>query len=109
MTPREAIRRLRREGWMERPGKGSHTIFKKDRRRAVVSNHALPDYDRTGLHDPRSFLVPVETTGRAPRVNISLDEGLPARIDDASKRTGLSRSALLARGARMPIATEVNA
>jgi metal-responsive CopG/Arc/MetJ family transcriptional regulator len=44
----------------------------------------------------------------ALRVNISLDEGLLARIDDVSKRTGLSRSALLARGARMVIATELN-
>jgi predicted RNA binding protein YcfA (HicA-like mRNA interferase family) len=39
MTAREAIQRLRREGWAERPGKGSHMIFKKDGRRVVVSNH----------------------------------------------------------------------
>jgi hypothetical protein len=37
-------------------------------------------------------------SGRAPRVNIGLDEGLLARIDDVSKRSGLSRSALMARG-----------
>jgi predicted RNase H-like HicB family nuclease len=73
-----------------------------------VEEDALPDYDRTAFHDPRTLLVPVETTGRARRVNISLDEGLLARIDDVSKRTGLSRSALLARGARMVIATELN-
>lgn len=73
-----------------------------------VEEDALPDYDRTAFHDPRTLLVPVETTGRALRVNISLDEGLLARIDDVSKRTGLSRSALLARGARMVIATEPN-
>lgn len=73
-----------------------------------VEEDALPDYDRTAFHDPRTLLVPVETTGRALRVNISLDEGLLARIDDVSKRTGLSRSALLARGARMVIATEQN-
>jgi predicted RNase H-like HicB family nuclease len=73
-----------------------------------VEEDALPDYDRTAFHDPRTLLVPVETTGRALRVNISLDEGLLARIDDVSKRTGLSRSALLARGARMVIATELN-
>jgi metal-responsive CopG/Arc/MetJ family transcriptional regulator len=48
----------------------------------------------------------VETAGRALRVNISLEEGLLARIDDVAKRTGLSRSSLLARGARMLIATE---
>jgi predicted RNase H-like HicB family nuclease len=73
-----------------------------------IEEDALPDYDRVGFHDPRTLLVPVETTGRALRVNVSLDEGLLARIDDVSKRTGLSRSALLARGARMLIATEMN-
>ncbi len=40
MPTREAITRLRREGWMERPGKGSYVIFKKDGRRVVISNHA---------------------------------------------------------------------
>ncbi len=166
MTAREAMNRLRREGWAERAGKGAHVIFKKGGRRVVVSNHAdrrpgesnwsitfpdvpgvtsvaekfadvmrqakdalatavedmeqdgetlppsveedvLPDYDRTAFHDPRTLLVPVETTGRALRVNVSLDEGLLARIDDVSKRTGLSRSALLARAARILIATEL--
>jgi predicted RNase H-like HicB family nuclease len=73
-----------------------------------VEEDALPDYDRTGLSDPRTLLVPVETMGRALRVNVSLEEGLLARIDDVSKRTGISRSALLARGARMLIAAEMN-
>lgn len=72
-----------------------------------VEDDVLPDYDRGAFHDPRTLLVPVETAGRALRVNVSLDEGLLARIDDVSKRTGLSRSALLARGARMLIATEI--
>ncbi len=40
MAAREAMNRLRREGWMAWPGKGSHVIFKKDGRRVVVSNHA---------------------------------------------------------------------
>jgi predicted RNA binding protein YcfA (HicA-like mRNA interferase family) len=39
MTARAAMNRLRREGWAERPGKGSHVIFKKDGQRVVVSNH----------------------------------------------------------------------
>jgi predicted RNase H-like HicB family nuclease len=73
-----------------------------------IEEDAVPDYDRTNFHDPRTLLVPVETTGRALRVNVSLDEGLLSRIDDVSKRTGLSRSALLARGARMLIAAEMN-
>lgn len=75
---------------------------------ASIEEDAVPDYDRAAYHDPRTLLVPVETAGRALRVNVSLDEGLLARIDDVSKRTGLSRSALLARGARLVIATEMN-
>jgi hypothetical protein len=59
------------------------------------------------FYDPVALLVAVEVSGQALRVNISLDNGLLARIDDASKRSGLSRSALLARGARTVIATEV--
>jgi predicted RNase H-like HicB family nuclease len=74
----------------------------------AIEDDAIPDYDRAGLHDPRTLLVPVETAGRAQRVNVSLDEGLLARIDDISRRTGLSRSSLLARGARLIIAAETN-
>lgn len=73
-----------------------------------IEDDAVPEIDRSNYHDPRTLLVPVETAGRALRVNVSLDEGLLARIDDVSKRTGLSRSALLARGARLVIATEAN-
>jgi hypothetical protein len=69
----------------------------------------LPDYDRSAFSDPRSMLVPVETAGRALRVNVSIDEGLLGRIDEVSKRTGMSRSALLARGARLVIAEESKA
>ena len=67
---------------------------------------AVPDYDRSVYHDPRALLVPIETSGRAVRVNISLDKGLLVRIDDVATRTGLTRSSLLARGARLVIASE---
>jgi predicted RNA binding protein YcfA (HicA-like mRNA interferase family) len=40
MTPHEAMQRLRREGWSERPGKGSHVVFRMDWRRVVVSQRA---------------------------------------------------------------------
>jgi len=40
VTAREAMNRLRREGWDDRPGKGSHFIFKKMGKRVVVSNHS---------------------------------------------------------------------
>jgi predicted RNA binding protein YcfA (HicA-like mRNA interferase family) len=39
VTPREVMNRLRREGWVERAGKGSHLVFLKDGRTVVVSNH----------------------------------------------------------------------
>jgi predicted RNase H-like HicB family nuclease len=73
---------------------------------ACLEDDITPTYDKTHFHEPRILAVPVETAGRALRVNISLEEGLLARIDDVAKRTGLSRSSLLARGARMLIATE---
>jgi predicted RNase H-like HicB family nuclease len=74
----------------------------------AIEDDAVPDYDRSVYHEPRVMLVPVETPGRALRVNISLDEGLVARIDDVARRTGMSRSSLLAKGARMLIATELS-
>ncbi len=40
MTAREVMSRLRREGWTERPGKGSHVVFIKPGRDNVpVPNH----------------------------------------------------------------------
>ena len=65
----------------------------------------LPD----GLHSPVLLMVPAEVRTRAVRVNVSLDEALLARMDAVAKRTGTSRSALLAKGARMAIAAEMAA
>ncbi|MSP03242.1 MAG: type II toxin-antitoxin system HicA family toxin [Acetobacteraceae bacterium] len=40
MTAREAANRLPREGWAPRPGKGSHTVYKKTGHPiAVLPNH----------------------------------------------------------------------
>lgn len=39
MTARAVMNRLRREGWAERPGRGSHVVFLKARRVVVVPNH----------------------------------------------------------------------
>lgn len=50
------------------------------------------------------LLVPVELPGKALRLNISLEEGLVARIDQGAKRRGMSRSAFLAEGARRLLA-----
>ena len=71
-----------------------------------VEDDMFPDYDSADYHHPVALVVPVEVPGRALRVNISIDEGLLARIDSAAKRSGTTRSALLARGARMVIETE---
>ena len=59
-----------------------------------------------GLHSPILLMVPVEVRTRSVRVNVSLDEGLLARMDAVATRTGTSRSALLAKGARLAIAAE---
>lgn len=39
LTAREAIRRLKREGWVEARQAGSHKIFVKDGRLIVVPDH----------------------------------------------------------------------
>lgn len=74
---------------------------------ALPSSHeegGSPDWKREAFVNPHVLLVPVEVSGRSVRVNISLDEGLLGRIDDVAKRTNTSRSALLARGARLILA-----
>jgi predicted RNA binding protein YcfA (HicA-like mRNA interferase family) len=40
MTAREVMTRLRREGWTERPGKGSHVVFIRPGR----DNIAVPSH-----------------------------------------------------------------
>ena len=45
-------------------------------------------------------LIGVEVPGKAQRVNISLDEGLLARIDKAAASAGQTRSGFLASAAR---------
>ena len=35
MTAREVMQRLRREGWAEQPGKGSHVIFSRRGRKDI--------------------------------------------------------------------------
>ena len=62
-----------------------------------------------GLHNPILLMVPVEALTKTVRVDVSLDEGLLARMDAVAARTGTSRSALLARGARLAIAAETAA
>ncbi len=58
-------------------------------------------YNLADYRDPRMVSMGVEVRGASLRVNITMDEGLLARLDDMTRSTGVSRSALLARGARM--------
>jgi len=54
--------------------------------------------------NPHVVIVPVENSGKAARINVTMDEGLVARLDSLAERSHASRSALLARGARMVLA-----
>lgn len=49
-------------------------------------------------------LIPANPPARSVRVNITLDEGLLGRIDEAAKAAGESRSAFLAEAAKDRIA-----
>ena len=66
----------------------------------------LPAYDPADYHDPRIVLLSVEVGGRSVRINVTMDEGLVARLDSLAVRAHANRSALLARGARMLLAAE---
>jgi predicted RNase H-like HicB family nuclease len=65
-----------------------------------------PSYNPDDYCEPRIVLVPVEVGGRSIRINVTMDEGLVARLDSLADRAHASRSALLARGARMVLAAE---
>jgi predicted RNase H-like HicB family nuclease len=51
-----------------------------------------------------TVMVPVELPGRAVRVNITLDEGLLARLDKAARAEGETRSGFIARAVRERLA-----
>ena len=65
--------------------------------------HSSP-YDVTDYVNPHVVIVPVEVSGKAARINVTMDEALVARLDNLAERTHASRSALLAQGARMVLA-----
>ena len=67
----------------------------------IEDDPAGGDYDPAGFRDPRALVVSVEVGGRSTRINVTMDEGLVTRLDAFGERTGTSRSALLARGARL--------
>ena len=73
---------------------------------AAVEDGAVEPAIPPEAHAPMLLLVPAEVRSRSVRVNVSLDAALLARMDALAARTGTSRSALLAKGARMAIAAE---
>ena len=75
----------------------------------ISENEALPapveegrqmEPDRAEFHNPRYIVVPVEVPDNPTRINVSMDRALLRRIDDAASRRGMTRSGLLAEGAR---------
>ncbi len=70
-----------------------------------ASPHA-PGYNPSDYKDPRVVVLSVETGSRSIRINVTMDEGLVARLDSLAGKAHASRSALLARGARMVLAAE---
>jgi predicted RNase H-like HicB family nuclease len=68
---------------------------------ASAPDAPLPDWlaDIPGETVAR-VLVPVEMPGRVSRVNVTLDEGLLARLDAAATSEGMSRSGYIAQAVR---------
>jgi len=62
--------------------------------------------DLSDYTNPRTVIFPVEVQGETLRLSITMDGGLVAQLDRLSRDQGSSRSALLARGARMILAAE---
>lgn len=64
-------------------------------------NAPLPDWlDQDDLKDAVRILVPIEIGGTVMRVNITMEEGLLARLDRVASVRGLSRSGALSDAAR---------
>jgi predicted RNase H-like HicB family nuclease len=57
-----------------------------------VEEGQLTEPDRSGLHDPRYIVVPVEVADNPTRINVRLDRGLLKRIDDAAGHDPLAIS-----------------
>ena len=70
-----------------------------------TNDPAASQYDRTAYHDPHVIVLSAEVSTRAQRINVTMDEALLSQLDLMAERTHSSRSALLAQGARMVLAT----
>ena len=63
--------------------------------------NAPEGFDASDYDDPRFALLSVDVGGKSVRINVTMDEGLVARLDGFADRAHSSRSALSAKGARM--------
>jgi predicted RNase H-like HicB family nuclease len=66
----------------------------------------LPDWlgDEPGVERWVRVLVPVTVPGKARRINVTLEEGLLARLDNAARNHRMTRSAFLADAVRRALA-----
>jgi predicted RNase H-like HicB family nuclease len=66
----------------------------------------LPDWlaDEPGAERWVRVLVPVTVPGKARRINVTLEEGLLARLDNAARSSRMTRSAFLADAVRRALA-----
>src|SRR5207244_4100060 len=130
---RKVAARLELEGWMLRHG-GSHDVYTHPEKPGIialprhqtlsagvartVAKAVPPARPIESVRKDKSVAkalregavlasVPlIMDTGRAVRVNVSLDAGTLAAIDEAASARGLTRSAFLASAAREKIAHE---
>jgi hypothetical protein len=70
------------------------------------SPDSSPAYNPADYLEPHIVLVALEIGGKALRINVTMNEGLVARLDILADRVASSRSALLARGARIVLAAD---
>ena len=65
-----------------------------------------PDLDLSVYENYRLVIIPAEVDTKSIRINVTMDEGLVERLDSMAARAHSSRSAILARGARLVLASD---
>jgi hypothetical protein len=78
---------------------GIGRVFQKGRDAHNGRGHEAPadphpsPYDFADYVNPRVVIVPVEVSGKAARINVTMDEALVARLASLAERSHASRSA----------------
>ena len=65
------------------------------------------EYDPADYQDPHVVVLSVEIASKAQRINVTIEEALLSRLDRVAERTHTTRSALLAKGARLVLEAEI--